>query len=350
MIRHITRRARQSGSGRAALAATALGVLVASPFGASAQEAVTFGTNWLAQAEHGGFYQAVADGTYAACGLDVTIVPGGPQVNNRALMLAGKIDFHMGGNMLQAFYAQREGIPVVVVAAMFQKEPQVILTHPGKYDSWESLAGTAPLLIGDNGFNSYYQWMISEYGFTVEQRRPYTFNPAPFLADETSGQQGYVTSEPFAIEREGGFMPDIFLIADQGFSTYSTTIETMADTIAGRPEAVQCFVDGSILGWVNYLYGDNSAANDLIQKDNPEMTDEQIAFSIEKMKEYGIVDSGETLTLGIGAMTDARNADFYEKMVAAGVIEGGLDIAQSYTLDFVNKGVGLELKTTLTGN
>ena len=317
---------------------------------ASAQEAVTFGTNWLAQAEHGGFYQAVADGTYAACGLDVSIVPGGPQVNNRALMLAGKIDFHMGGNMLQAFYAQNEGIPVMVVAAMFQKEPQVILTHPGKYDSFESLAGTAPLLIGDNGFASYYQYMISEYGFTVEQRRPYTFNPAPFLADETSGQQGYVTSEPFAIEREGGFAPDIFLIADYGFSTYSTTIEAMADTVANRPDVVTCFVEASTIGWVNYLYGDNSAANAMIQKDNPEMTDEQIAFSIAKLKEYGIVDSSDTLTLGIGAMTDARNQDFYDKMVKAGVIDAGLDIGASYTLDFINKGIGLDLKKELTGN
>lgn len=185
------------------VAASALAAMLAGTAGATAQEAVTFGTNWLAQAEHGGFYQSVADGTYEACGLDVSIVPGGPQVNNRALMLAGKMDFHMGGNMLQAFYARREGIPVVVVSSLFQKEPQVILTHPGKYESWESLAGTAPLLIGDNGFASYYQWMISEYGFTVEQRRPYTFNPAPFLADETAGQQGYVTAEPYSIQREG---------------------------------------------------------------------------------------------------------------------------------------------------
>ncbi len=340
----------KTGAARAAcgVAASALMGLVAGA--ASAQESVTFGTNWLAQAEHGGFYQAVADGTYEACGLNVTIVPGGPQVNNRALMLAGKMDFHMGGNMLQAFYARREGIPVVVVSSLFQKEPQVILTHPGKYETWESLAGTAPLMIGDNGFASYYQWMISEYGFTVEQRRPYTFNPAPFLADETAGQQGYVTSEPFAIQREGGFMPDVFLIADYGFNSYSTTVEVMQDTIDSRPEAVKCFVDGSAIGWTNYLYGDNAAANALIMEANPEMTAEQIDFSIAQMKEYGIVDSGDAETLGIGAMTDERNADFYAKMVKAGVIEDGIDIKQSYTLEFINKGVGLDLKKQLTGN
>jgi NitT/TauT family transport system substrate-binding protein len=328
--------------------ATALGVSLGAG-AAQAQEAVTFGTNWLAQAEHGGYYQAVADGTYEACGLDVTIVPGGPQVNNRALMLAGKIDFHMGGNMLQAFYALREGIPVKVVAADFQKEPQVIITHPGKYESFEAMAGTAPLLVGDNGFASFYQWMISEFGFTAEQRKPYTFNPAPFLADPAAGQQGYVTSEPYAIEREGGFVPDIYLLADEGFSTYATTIETMADTVANRPEAVKCFVEGSAIGWYNFLYGDNSAATKAIMSANPEMTAEQIDFSIAKMKEYGIVDSGDTETMGIGAMTDARMEDFYAKMVKAGVVEDGLDIKQTYTLDFVNKGVGLDIKKKLTG-
>ena len=181
----------------------------------TALEKAAFGTNWLAQAEHGGFYQSVADGTYEACGLDVEIVPGGPQVNNRALMLAGKIQFHMGGDMLQAFSAVQEGIPVVSVAAIFQKHPQVILAHPGKASTFEDLKNLT-LLIGDNGFNSYYRWMMADYGFTEEQRKPYTFNPAPFLADENVGMQGYLSSEPYVVEKEGGFVPGVFLIADAG--------------------------------------------------------------------------------------------------------------------------------------
>ncbi len=315
----------------------------------SALEDVTYGTNWLAQAEHGGFYQSVVDGTYEACGLNVTIAPGGPQVNNRALMLAGKIEFHMGGNMLQPFSAAEQNIPVVVLASMFQKEPQVLISHPDQgFDTWESLKD-AKLFLGENGFQSYYKWMIAEYGFTVEQREPYTFNAAPFLADKKSAQQGYITSEPFAIEREGGFKPNLFLLADYGFDTYSTTIEAMQATIDGKPEIVKCFVDGSILGWVNYLYGDNAAANEMIKKDNPDITDEQITFSIETMKEFGIVDSGDSETMGIGAMTDARQKSFYDKMVAAGVTPADLDISKIYTLDFINKGVGVELKKKLTG-
>ena len=330
----------------------AAGGLAALAGGAMAQDLtpVSFGTNWVAQAEHGGYYQAVADGTYEACGLDVTIVPGGPQVNNRAMLMAGKIDFVMDGNLLIAFNAVAQDIPVVTVAAHFQKEPQVLLTHPGKVDSFEGLKGLDKIFVGDNGFQSYYQWLITDFGFEAEKRVPYTFNPAPFLADEMSAQQGYITSEPFAIEREGGFEPDIWVLADEGFSTYATMVSAMADTIEEKPEVVKCFVEGSAIGWANYLYGDQSAANALIQADNPDMSDDQLAYSLEKMLEYGIVDSGDSLELGIGAMTDATIKDFYDKMVAAGVVEEGLDYTKSYTLDFANTGAALPVKAALTGN
>ena len=310
---------------------------------------VSFGTNWVAQAEHGGYYQAVADGTYEACGLSVTIVPGGPQVNNRALMIAGKIDFFMGGNMLHPWNARQQEIPVKVVAAHFQKEPQILMTHPGKVASFEELAGLDELIIGDGGFTSYYQWLITDFGFDAGKRVPYTYNPAPFIANESSAQQGYITSEPFAIEREAGWTPDIWLLADYGFSTPATTVETMESTIADSPDVVKCFVEGSSIGWANYLYGDNSAANELIQSDNPDMSDDQIAYSIEKLKEYRIVDAGITLEKGIGAIDPAAVAGFYEKMVAAGVMEEGIDIEASYTTEFSDTGVALEVKKALMG-
>ena len=329
--------------------AALLGVLVLGATAATAQEAVTFGTNWVAQAEHGGYYQALADGTYAACGLDVTISPGGPQVNGRALMMSGKIDFYMGGNMLLPWNALAEGVPLKVVAAHFQKEPQVLLTHPGKVATFEEIKDLDQLIIGDNGFASYYQWLMDQYGFMAENRVPYTFNPAPFIANESSAQQGYVTSEPFAIERETGWTPDIWLLADYGFTTPATTVEAMNQTIEERPEVVKCFVEGSNIGWANYLYGDNSAANEMIKADNPDMSDEQIAYSIDKMKEYGIVDSGFALENGIGAVDPEAIADFYQKMVTAGVVEDGLDWEASYTTEFANTGVALETKKALMG-
>jgi NitT/TauT family transport system substrate-binding protein len=322
----------------------ALTALALSATSAAAQNVpVTFGTNWVAQAEHGGFYQSVADGTYAACGLDVTILPGGPQVNNRALMLAGRMDFHMGGDLLQAFSAAQEGVPVVNLAAVFQKHPQVILAHPGEAETWEDLKDLT-LLIGDNGFQSYYQWMIAAHGFTAEQREPYTFNPAPFLADKRKGMQGYLSSEPYLVKKEAGFEPNVFLIADAGYSSYATTIETMADTIANRPEVVECFIDGSIKGWYNYLYNDNAAANELIKAANPEMTQDKIDYAIGKMKEWGIVDSGDAETMGIGVITDAKVEDFYNKMVEAGVVDAGIDWKSTYTTAFIGKGVGMDLK------
>lgn len=304
---------------------------------------VSYGTNWVAQAEHGGFYQSVADGTYEECGLSVTIIPGGPQVNNRALMLAGRMDFHMGGDLLQAFSAAEENIPVVNIAAIFQKHPQVIVAHPETASSWEDLKDLT-LFIGDNGYQSYYQWMMAAYGFTAEQRQPYTFNPAPFLADKETGMQGYLSSEPYLVEKEGGFTPNVFLIADNGYSSYATTIETMQQTIDERPEVVECFVDGSIKGWYNYLYGDNAAANELIKEANPEMTQDKIDYAISKMKEWGIVDSGDAETMGIGVITDEKVADFYNKMVEAGVVEAGIDYSATYTTQFVGKGVGMDLK------
>jgi len=312
---------------------------------ALAADKVTFATNWKAEAEHGGFYQAIADGTYAKYNLDVTIRPGGPQSTaERTLLAAGKIEFMMGGNMIQALSATTESIPTRVVAGIMQKDPQCLIVHPGQgFDDFASLK-KATLLIGKGGFASFYQWMIADYGFTEGQVKPYTFNPAPFLADKKMAQQGYVTAEPFEVERQGGFKPVIYLLADQGFDTYATTIETRDDLIAGKPDLVQRFVDASIIGWYNYIYGDSKAANDMIKKDNPEMDDAQIAFSIAKMKEYGIVDSGDTLKLGIGAMTDARQKSFFDKMVKAKVVSADLDYKKAYTLQFVNKGVGLNLR------
>ena len=305
---------------------------------------VSFGTNWVAEAEHGGFFQALADGTYKSYGLDVTIVPGGPNDNNRILLIAGKLDFFMAANTLMSFDAVANDVPVVTVAAIFQKDPQVFLTHPqSKVTKLEELKPLT-LFVSKEGIASYFQWLKSEYGFSEEKVKPYTFNSQPFLADKQSAMQGYVTSEPFAVEQAAKFKPGIILLADYGFNTYSTLIETRRDLIDKKPDLVQRFVDASIIGWYNYLYGDNAPANAMIKKLNPEMTDELLAYSVARMKEYGIVDSGDTLRDGIGAMSDARAASFFDKMARAGVVRRDIDFRKAYTLRFVNKGVGLDLR------
>src|SRR5918993_1003515 len=306
---------------------------------------VTFGTNWLAQGEHGGYYQALADGTYEKYGLKVTIVPGGPRAANRMLMTVGKLDFYMGGSMIQAFSAVENDIPTVVVAAHFQKEPQVLLSHPGQgLDTFADLRKSNDILLAKVSVAPFFQWMKAEFGFRDEQVKPYGFNPAPFIANKRSVQQGYVTSEPLTIEKAAGFKPNVFLLADHGFSTYSTTVETRREIVETNPDLVQRFVDASTIGWYHYLYGDNTKAKQLIRRDNPEMTEELLAYSRAKMKEYGIVDSGDAQGLGIGAMTDARMKDFFDKMVRAGLFKADLDYRKAYTLRFANKGVGLNLK------
>ncbi|MBI4273220.1 MAG: ABC transporter substrate-binding protein [Rhizobiales bacterium] len=305
---------------------------------------VTFGTNWVAQGEHGGFYQALADGTFRKHGLDVTILPGGPNANNRILLPVGKIDFFMSANSLQTFDAVEQNVPTVAVAAIFQKDPQILIAHPGQgIEKFEDLKKLT-LFVSKEGITSYYQWLKADFGFKDSQVKPYTFNPQPFLADKRTAMQGYVTSEPYAIEKQGGFKPTIFLIADQGFDAYSTLIETRRDLVERRPGLVQRFVDASIIGWYNYLYGDNNSANRLIKVHNPEMTDELLAYSIAAMKEYGIVDSGDTLKFGIGAMTDARMQAFFDKMSRVGVVKARIDYRKGYTTQFVNKGVGLDLR------
>ena len=330
------------------ISALALLTLASSTF---AQEKIVFGTIWKAQAGHGGFYQAVADGTYKRMGLDVEIQQGGPQANNRPLLAVGKIDFLMAGNLLLSFDNVKNGVPTTVVAAIFQKDPQAIFAHPGQgYEKFGDLTKAPTAFISKDGQFSFWQWMKAEHGFKDEQLKPYVFNVGPFLADKKSVQQGYSISEPISIKAQAGFDPVVHLLADNGFSTYSTTIETRADLVKTKPQMVQKFVDASIIGWYNYLYGDSKAANELIKKVNPEATDAGIQGSIDLMKKLGIVDSGDAATKGIGAMSEARIKDFYDKMVKAGLYKpGDVDLAKVATTQFVNKGVGLDVKKKLGG-
>ena len=331
---------------RAGIFAMVLAGFAAAATLASAQalDKIRFGTNWVAEAEHGGFYQALADGTYAKYGLDVTIVQGGPNANNRILLPVGKIDFFLSADNLEGFDAVAQNIPTVEVAALFQKDPQVLIAHPDQgIEKFEDLKNLT-IFVSQEGVATYYQWLKADYGFKDSQVKPYTFNPQPFLANKNSAMQGYVTSEPFAIEKAAKITPKVFLLADQGFSAYSTLIETRRDLVDKKPDLVARFVDASIIGWYNYIYHDNSAADALIKQQNPEMTDDLLAYSVAAMKKYGIVDSGDALALGVGAMTDARMKDFFDETVRAGVVKSSLDYRKAYTLQFVDRKVGLDLR------
>lgn len=298
---------------------------------------ITFSTNWYAQAEHGGFYQAVATGIYQDYGLDVTIRMGNAQVNGTQLLVGGAIDFYMGSS-IEAISSVQTGIPTITVAAIFQKDPQVLIAHPGVgNDSLEQLKGK-PILTSSLSEKGYWQFLKAKYGYTDEQKRPYNFSVAPFLIDKNLVQQGYLTSEPFTIQKKGGFEPVVMLLADAGYTPYATTIETTKEMVEKNPDLVQRFVDASIKGWYSYLKNPEPA-NQLIKQENPEMTDELLAYSLEKMQEYGIITSGDAATKGIGAMTEARWKGFFDTVVEAGVIKPDTNYQAAFTLQFVNKGV-----------
>jgi NitT/TauT family transport system substrate-binding protein len=291
-----------------------------------------FGTNWYAQAEHGGFYQAVAEGIYRRHGLDVQIRMGGPQVNGLQLLLAGQFDLFMGYD-LQTVQVMEQGLPVVTVAATFQKDPAVIIAHPG-VAKLEELKGR-PIAISSASDTTFWPWLRTRYGFDDAQKRPYAFSVQPFLVDKRLSQQGYVTSEPYSIEK-GGVKPAVFLLADLGYPPYAETIVVTRDTLARRRDAVRRFVQATAEGWKSYL-ANPAPGNALIKRDNPQMEDDLLAFGVRKLKEYGIVTGGDAAKLGIMTMTDERWRRTVEFMTEARIVKPGLDYRQAYTLDIVRE-------------
>jgi NitT/TauT family transport system substrate-binding protein len=309
-------------------------LIAASAAVAQAQEKFTFMTNWLAQAEQGGFYQALVSGLYKKEGLDLTLRMGGPQVNGIQLLAAGQIDCYMGYDV-SVMKTWENGIQAVTVAASFQKDPQVLIGHPGVTNRMEDLVGKT-ILISTGSQNSFWPWLKATYKLQDSQVRPYTFNIQPFVADKNVVQQGFMTSEPYAIEQVAKFKPSVFLLADYGWPPYSTTIVCMEKTIKQRPKAVAAFVKASMEGWKAYLGGDPSAANSAIKKDNPAMTDELLAHSIRLLKEAGIVTGGDAATQGIGVITDERMKKTYEMLVSMKLIDPAkVPLARTYSTEFV---------------
>lgn len=297
-----------------------------------AEEKFVYMTNWYAQAEHGGFYQAVATGLYKKHGLDVSIKMGGPQVNITQMMAAGQADCVMGSSDLQMVQMREGGVPVTTVAAVFQKDPQVLIAHED-VKRFEDLKGKT-ILIAASAQRGYWPWLKAKYGFTDAQTRPYTFNIQPFLVDKNSAQQGYLTSEPFAIQK-AGVKANTLMFSDQGFPAYATTISCMDKTVKERSKAVQAFVTASMEGWKSYL-ADPAPANALIKKDNPNMSDEQLAYSVGKLKEMQMVTGGDAAKLGIGVMTDARVKASYDFLVSAKLIDPAkVKQADAYNLSLI---------------
>jgi NitT/TauT family transport system substrate-binding protein len=304
---------------------------------------INLGLSWVAEAEYGGFYQAVAQNIYQDHGLDVRIDQGGPRMNGGVMLMTGAWDFVIG-TALEAITAIETGVPKVTVASIFQRNIQVLIAHPNTGITAIPQLKGRPIYIASAGAATFWPFFRNKYGFTDNQRRAYKFDIKPFLADKKVVQQGILTSEPFSIEKEGKIKPVVMLMADAGYNPYDFTIETTKRLVETRADLVQKFVDASIKGW--YSYQSNPApGNALIKKDNPEMTDDLLAYSLERLKEKGILTSGEAATSGIGAMTDQRWKTLFDDMVKAGVYKASTNYQDAYTLKFVNKGTSYYQKS-----
>ncbi len=324
---------------RSLFAAAAL--LVLGTASAMAQTKVTFGTDWLAEAEHGGFYQALATGLYKKHGLDVTIRMGGPQNNPPQQIAAGVVDFQMSSGSFAALSMAQQDIPVVAVAAFFQKDPQVLISHPGAGNDTLAAMKGKPIMISTAARQQFWLFLKAKFGFTDEQVRPYAFSLAPFLSDPKAIQQGFVSSEPYQIEKATGTKPVVNLLADSGFANYSNLVLVQSKLVRDKPDIVRAFVEASIEGWRDYMK-DPAAGNALIRKDNPDMTQDVLDAAVKTMREYGIVDSGDAKSLGLGAMTEERWKSMFDTMAAAGLYKPDLDFHRAFTVQFVNKRYGME--------
>lgn len=327
------------------LSALAAAAVVMSTHAALALDKVTLGTNWLAQGSHGGFYQALVDGTYERYGLDVTIEMGGPQVNNRPMLPAGRLDFLMTANILLTFNNVAGGIPTVAVASFFQSDPQALMAHEGEYKDFRDLANAPEVFLSRQAQFTYFAWMQKEFGFKPEQLRPYTFNIGPFLTNKRAVQQAYATAEPFAAARAGAKVTT-YLLADYGWSTPANIIETRQELVEKNPDLVQRFISASIEGWYNFLYGDRTKAYARIIKDNPDMTVAALDEEVGAIQQYHLIENETTATKGIGAMDLDKVRAFYELARNAGIVKE-LDVSKAATDRFVNKGVGLDIKKKL---
>ena len=319
--------------------ALAILFLITSADAASAPAPLTkirFVTDWKAQAEHGGFYEALAEGLYRKAGLDVTIIQGGPAVNVPQMLAGGAADFGVGSDSFIALNLVKQRAPIKAVMAVFQKNPQVLITHPRADVKRLADMKGMPIMISDAATVAWWPWLRAKYGFSDSQIRKYTFNLAPFLVDPKAIQEGYLSSEPYTIESQAHFKPQVFLLADNGFPSYANLVFATQKWIDGDPKVVQAFVTATRNGWLDYLNGNPRPANDLIKRENPEMTDALIKQAIAKLKAYGIVMSGDAATLGLGVMTDARWKLFFDTMSADGLYPKTLPYKNAYDLRFVH--------------
>ena len=325
MAHSLISRRRLLGAGTALAGATLI-----APRPARAATKVRMLTNWFAEAEHGGFYQALATGLYEKAGLDVELRQGNAQLNGMQLLLGGEADIVMSYD-ITILSALEKGAPIKAFFTSFQFDLIGLMTRPD-VKSLDELKGRK-IYFGANGYSSYWPWLKRRFGYTDDMAAPKGPNLETFFNDPGSAVAGYLTAEPFlAVQRN---VPvKFFLFAEQGYPPYANTMVTTAAYLKDNADVVARFTRASIEGWRDYLR-DPTAGNLLIKTLNPRMPPEHIAYSLAKMREVKAVAGGDAATMGIGIMTEARWKKTAEFLVQANLLKADTDWKQAFTTYYI---------------
>ncbi len=290
---------------------------------------VVFQTDWFPQAEHGGYYQALAKGYYREAGLAVEIRPGGNAAGIKLPVAKGDAYFGMNRSD-DIMVAASRGMPLVIVAATFQHDPQAILVHADSpVKTFKDLQGRTVIAPPSMTWIPFIQ---KKYGITFALR-PANYALGGFLADPEAIQQCLVTNEPFFAQQHGVAVRTLAL-ADSGFDVYHTVF-CRRELARMEPRVVGAFVAASIRGWRDYLTGDPAPAHALILKRNSQMTPEQLAFSRSEMILRSLVSGDPLRGEDIGQLSLTRLSEQIDVLLDLKLLDAPIGVNAVATREFL---------------
>lgn len=300
-----------------------------SPANNKAADKVDLVLNWYPEAEHGGYYAALVHGYYAEAGLDVTIVPGGPNAPVLQKVATGAATFGVS-NADQVLLARAQDAPLVAVMAPLQISPRCLMVH--RKSGIRQFEQLQRMTIAMSSGAAWAQFLKKRLPLT-----DVTFVPpgsvAQFLNDENFAQQAYVFSEPFVAESQGGD-PHCLMVSDLGFNPYTSVLFVSQDTMNQKADLVRRMVAASVRGWTTYLEAPDST-NKHIHKQNPEMSLEILKFGAQAMQPLckpADADAPDSL----GQMTAGRWNELVEQMVEVGALQPGATSGDAaHTIQFL---------------
>lgn len=264
--------------------------------------------NWYPESEHGGVYQAEADGAYSEVGLKVDIRPGGRATPVAPELELGRVQFAFA-NADDVVVYRRQGMDIVAVLAAMQDNPRCILVREDSgVESFEDLAG---MTLQRQAGRPFLEFMRSRGILDQVREVPYHGSVSSLVGDSKIAIQAYCFAEPLLAKQQGVNVRKL-MVSDLGWNPYSSVLVTTGKLINEQPELVRRFVHATQKGWQDYL-SDPSKGNAAILKANKHgMTAEALAFGSKEMRALAVVD-GMTSDL-IGQMSLERWTELVNEM------------------------------------